>query len=85
MPMTGAMTLAGVLAIFHGHAHGPEMPAIASGIEYAIGFALATALLHVVGIGLGVGAQRLAGKMAPIAVRASGGIIAAMELLLVAA
>ena len=49
-----AMSLVGVFAVFHGHAHGAEMPDSASGFEYAAGFVLATATLHACGIGLGV-------------------------------
>ena len=58
LPMLIAMALVGLFAIFHGHAHGAEMPD-ASGFAYAAGFVLATALLHGVGIGLGVVAGRL--------------------------
>jgi urease accessory protein len=76
MPMGLAMALVGGLALFHGHAHGTEMPATASGLEYGLGFAVATALLHVIGIGLGVGVEKAAATMAPIAIRASGGAIA---------
>jgi urease accessory protein len=46
---TGALII-GLFAIFHGHAHGTEVPDTASGIEYMAGFALATALLHAAGI-----------------------------------
>jgi urease accessory protein len=48
-----AMGVVGLFAIFHGHAHGSEMPLDASGFEYGIGFMMATALLHAVGIGIG--------------------------------
>jgi len=48
-----AMDVVGLFAIFHGHAHGSEMPLDASGFEYGIGFMMATALLHAVGIGIG--------------------------------
>ncbi|NMM44337.1 HupE/UreJ family protein [Rhodospirillaceae bacterium KN72] len=82
LPMGVAMALVGVLAIFHGHAHGTEMPADTSGVQYAIGFILATALLHAAGIGLGVGAQKVAEKIAPMLVRVSGGAIAAGGALL---
>jgi urease accessory protein len=47
-----AMALVGAFALFHGHAHGAEMPAAANPFLYAGGFALATALLHGVGVGL---------------------------------
>jgi urease accessory protein len=47
------MALVGVFAIFHGYAHGAEMPATMSGMEYGLGFVLATALLHGSGLALG--------------------------------
>jgi urease accessory protein len=52
-PIVVAMAAVGFFAIFHGHAHGSEMPLDASGFEYGIGFMLATAALHAVGIGVG--------------------------------
>jgi urease accessory protein len=51
-PVAAAMGVVALFAIFHGHAHGSEMPLSASGATYAAGFLLATALLHAVGIGL---------------------------------
>ena len=48
-----AMMLAGIFAIFHGHAHGAEMPMEAAAGLYCLGFASATILLH--GLGLSVG------------------------------
>jgi urease accessory protein len=54
LPTVAAMALVGLFAIFHGHAHGAEMPETASGFEYALGFVLATAGLHDCGIGLGL-------------------------------
>jgi len=62
MPVAAAMSLVGVFAIFHGHAHGAEMPADAAGLEYALGFIAATALLHLAGIGAALGVSRLAGR-----------------------
>jgi urease accessory protein len=53
LPLAAATALVGLFAVFHGHAHGAEMPAGASGFGYGLGFVLATALLHAVGIGLG--------------------------------
>jgi len=52
-PLAVAMGAVGFFAIFHGHAHGSEMPLDASGLEYGVGFMLATAVLHAVGIGIG--------------------------------
>lgn len=54
LPTFLAMTLVGVFALFHGHAHGAEMPEAASGLAYGIGFLLGTASLHAAGIGLGL-------------------------------
>ena len=60
LPAFAAMALAGLFAIFHGHAHGAEMPQDVSGCEYAAGFMLATALLHAAGIALGFAIGRIA-------------------------
>jgi urease accessory protein len=54
MRVAAAMALVGFFTIFHGHAHGAEMPGTASSFEYGVGFVLTTALLHIVGIGLGL-------------------------------
>ena len=49
LPVSVAMGFVGVFALFHGHAHGTEMPHFAEPALYAIGFSLATAGLHVSG------------------------------------
>ena len=54
-PLAAAMSLVGLFAVFHGHAHGTEMPLDAVGAEYAAGFVIATGLLHLVGLGIGFG------------------------------
>ena len=53
-PLAAAMAIVGFFALFHGHAHGAEMPADASGLAYGLGFMSATALLHLAGLGLGM-------------------------------
>ena len=53
-----AMALCGFFAVFHGYAHGTEMPTEAAGLTYALGFMMATALLHVAGLALGMFAAR---------------------------
>jgi urease accessory protein len=53
-PVAIAMALVGFFAVFHGHAHGADMPETASALAYAVGFIVATAMLHAVGIGLGI-------------------------------
>jgi urease accessory protein len=52
-PLAVAAVLVGVFAIFHGHAHGEELPDAANPIAYGIGFVIATGLLHLAGIGFG--------------------------------
>jgi urease accessory protein len=55
-----AMLLVGCLAVFHGHAHGAEMPANAMGFAYGLGFVGATALLHALGVALGFANRSIA-------------------------
>jgi urease accessory protein len=76
VPTLAAMALAGLFAIFHGHAHGAEMPQDLSGYEYAAGFLLATALLHCAGIALGLAAGSLAERGGWRAAQAAGGAMA---------
>jgi urease accessory protein len=59
LPVASAMALVGLFAIFHGHAHGSEMAFDASAATYGAGFVTATGLLHLIGIGIGLGAGSL--------------------------
>jgi urease accessory protein len=59
-PIVIAMGIVALFAIFHGHAHGGEMPLGAAGVTYAAGFMLATALLHAGGVALGSAIGRVA-------------------------
>jgi urease accessory protein len=52
-PLWAAAVIVGLFAVFHGHAHGTELPAGASGLLYSLGFVAATGLLHAAGIGIG--------------------------------
>ena len=74
--LIGAMGLVGVFAIFHGHAHGAEMPVTAGGLEYAAGFMAATALLHAIGIGSAMLVARLAGRYGRLVAQLAGGVFA---------
>lgn len=76
MPVAGAMALVGSFAIFHGHAHGTEMPATAEGLEYAAGFMAATALLHVAGIAAAIGAAKLTQRFGKPLARIAGALFA---------
>ena len=75
------VAMAALAGLFHGHAHGTEVPADVSGLTYAAGFALATMLLHAVGIALTVIATRFT---LPIAARAAGGLTAVAGVVLAA-
>ena len=55
LPVSAGVAIIGLFALFHGHAHGTEVPENAGGLEYMAGFAVATALLHAVGIAAGLG------------------------------
>ena len=68
-----AAALVGFFAIFHGHAHGTELPAGASGVLYSLGFVIATGCLHATGIGIGLIHRWPAGRTA---LRAAGAIVA---------
>jgi urease accessory protein len=51
LPVWLGAAVIGVFAVFHGHAHGSEIAENIGGLEYMAGFAIATAMLHLVGIG----------------------------------
>ena len=53
-PLYLAATLVGIFAVFHGHAHGTELPAGQSGLLYSLGFVVGTGLLHALGIAIGM-------------------------------
>ena len=65
--------MVGVFAVFHGHAHGAELPAASNAFGYAAGFVIATALLHFAGIGLG---RVVGAKGGEYVTRAAGVLIA---------
>ncbi len=79
-PLFAFAALVGLFAIFHGHAHGTEMPADSGGLAYGFGFMLATALLHAIGIGLGVALAKIGEARGGLLVRAAGGAAAALGL-----
>jgi urease accessory protein len=54
LPVSAGVVIIGVVALFHGHAHGTEVPESAAGLDYMAGFAVATAMLHCTGIAVGV-------------------------------
>jgi urease accessory protein len=80
LPLAAGMALVGLFAIFHGLAHGAEMPATTGGLAYGAGFVAATALLHAAGLGLGLLTARISGR----ATKFAGWAIAASGLVLLA-
>ena len=76
-PLWVAAILVAIFAIFHGYAHGRELPAGANALLYSLGFVVATGLLHLVGILLGEAHRWALGRQI---VRAAGGGIAVAGL-----
>ncbi len=74
-PLWVAAVIVGVFAVFHGHAHGTELPGAANPYAYAAGFVVGTGLLHLAGIAIGGLTQTRNGALA---VRAAGLVIAAI-------
>lgn len=72
-PIWIAAVIVGIFAIFHGHAHGTELPAAANPLAFSLGFVVATGLLHISGIAFGLLVRWPAGK---VAVRTVGAGIA---------
>jgi urease accessory protein len=70
-----SMAVVGLFALFHGYAHGHEMPAVAGALPFSMGFVLATALLHGLGIAAGLGFQKQ-----PRVLRWAGAAIAASSI-----
>jgi urease accessory protein len=77
-PLWVAAVMVGIFAIFHGHAHGAELPPGADALAYSAGFVIATGCLHLAGIAFGLLARWPGGR---IAVRAAGGAIALAGLM----
>jgi urease accessory protein len=69
-----AAIVVAAFAIFHGHAHGTELPPGQNGLTYSMGFVIATGCLHAAGIALGLVHRWRAGR---VALRAAGAAVAA--------
>jgi urease accessory protein len=72
-PLALAAILVGFFAIFHGHAHGAELPPGQSALLYSMGFVIATGCLHAVGIGIGTVHRWSWGQTL---LRVAGGVVA---------
>ena len=73
-PLWVAAGLVGFFGVFHGHAHGTELPAGENALLYSVGFVIATGCLHGVGIGLGVAHRWSMGR---VVLRVAGATVAA--------
>jgi urease accessory protein len=71
-PLWVAAILVAAFAVFHGHAHGTELPEAANPVAYAAGFVIATGLLHLAGIAFGL---LVRWPLGVCVVRAAGGVI----------
>jgi urease accessory protein len=74
LPVALGAALVALFALLHGHAHGAELPSGAAALTYAAGFALATALLHAIGLGIAYLGRSNGGKLV---VRGAGAAVAA--------
>ena len=78
-PLALSVALVALFALFHGHAHGTELPQAASPLLYGLGFIVATGILHLIGLGIGHVMRLPAGMTA---LRVGGGAIAAAGITL---
>jgi urease accessory protein len=79
--LTAAIGLTGFFALFHGAAHGAEMPHSTSIAWYAGGFAISTLMLHVCGLGAGILARRY---LSGLVIRSAGAAVFVGGLLVAA-
>ena len=84
LPIAAALGLVGCFALFHGQAHGAELPDTASGLAYGVGFLLATGCLHAVGIGLGLAIGKPGEAFGNRVLRAAGSAMALVGVVILA-
>jgi urease accessory protein len=75
-PVVAGVGLGGFFAVFHGYAHGAEMPQSDSGLAYGLGFVLATVLLHAVGVTAGTATKAVRWRGGPRLWRIAGSALA---------
>lgn len=74
LPVGAGAALVALFAVMHGHAHGAELPAEGAAASYFAGFALATATLHALGLGV---AHATHGERRRLVLRGAGAAVAA--------
>lgn len=82
LPLIISTTVVGLFAVFHGHAHGTEIPLLSGALSYSLGFVLGTACFHAIGILAGIVMRKLNFEKT---VRWAGGVIACYGFYLVMA
>ena len=78
LPLIAAMAGVSFFALFHGHAHGEEMPSSSAPYLYALGFVLGTGLIHLLGVLLGSIVSRIPFRTAVF--RLSGATLAILGI-----
>jgi urease accessory protein len=82
IPVVIALIAVGLFAIFHGYAHGAEIPSVARPFVYALGFLTGTALIHILGVVIGdISGHYEKGKLL---LRIAGGVISIVGILFLA-
>lgn len=81
-PVTVAMALVALFAVFHGYSHGIDAPLDGSAVVYGAGFMLATALLHAAGIAFGMLVGRIAATQGQLGYRLAGSAVALTGLVI---
>ncbi len=81
LPLAASLMVAAVFAVFHGHAHGSEMPVNLSGLSYGLGFVLASVALQSAGIASIIALRQ---TLSTTAQRIAGGAIGTVGLALLA-
>jgi len=79
LPLVASAAIVALFALLHGHVHGSEMPATASGVLYGLGFMATTAMIQMCGIAAGLIARRYG---VPQLIRYAGGAIAACGMMM---
>ncbi len=80
VPAWAGFAITALFGLFHGHAHGAEMPAEGSAASYVLGFVVATLALHAIGVGLGLLGRKQALRLAPRALGAAGAVVGVLML-----
>lgn len=85
LPLGQSAAIVALFGLLHGYAHGAEIPSSVSGLSYGLGFVIATALLHLNGIGIGLFCQQLFRRHTRLTQLLMGGFVTSLGVYLCAA